>query len=1152
MSHSNNPPLTFNKKLLKERLKKYEKEKQLKIQLPSIGFEVIPKLILTSTHFATIVELDMTSNLLTNLPPKFNKLIKLEILILTNNKFSEFPDVIFSIGTLRKLDLANNYIRAVPSTIKQLQQLRSLNLSENQLESLPNEVNELIYLKELNTTGNFISPVFAKVMQARNKSAKEINLTKLNLYEIPGGISNLAGHLQSLTISNNMIQTLDIELFTLTKLQVLELRNNKLTEIHPMISQLKGLEILGLAENRIKDFPEEISSLTSLKLLNISNNLLAFIPEPIYKLTNLQDLYMANNGPGIAELDCEKILQLKQLKFLSLKFNRITQIHNFLSVFLHQKSNLKSINFSGNPLDDDSLEGLFGNRTTENEIDVDIDISETRISPHLQHIFQNYCNKNIKKLNISQQNLTKLPDELIHLKNNIVEVAANGNSISEVPDFLNDFLHLEVLSISSNSLNSLPLDSVRLTKIIEIDASSNQFSSFPKEICSFSQLAILNLENNKIKQIPAEIEQLKCLSELNLSKNELESLPKQFFQLLELRVVKMENNQLKTIPGDFIQLKNLEELRLSGNKIEVIPIALTELQKLTALHLDENHISKMPEKILFHTWKTLSFENNQIAPVKMLIFKLLRRTGREINEINFSNLLVTELPEEFNCLPKIYSLNLSNNSMEFFKINFANLMELETLNLSRNLLLSISVENNEKNPIKLANLTNVNCSENFLRAFPVDLLKFDGIKKLNLAANKIRSFPSLDSFQLSNLTELDLSRNKLRYLDEEFISSLPNLIHLNFSNNLLSEINFNSFFSLLNLREMNFSGNQISKLLLIDKKQFPALKPAENPENEEEIENENFQIYTIIKNQGNSNTPVENTDKISENTIFKKIKTFFKNLNILDLSKNLISVIPNELIYFFHKIKSLHVEDNLFLPMTFENILKPIRNHPVDYSFLKLRNFPMFLLYFKSKLNQINFSGNQFHSISDKILFCSTLQFIDVSFNYLVDLSVFAKLENLLEINANNNLIDEFPSYLVRLKYLKRLFLSNNKIKDLPPSAFDFPSLKILFLVNNLISSPPPLPLLRKRAPNFLILRKNPLQFPPNYFSAPSPPLVPCSPSTPFPFPSSPPSSDFPGIFLLSFPFPLPFPPSLSLFLFFFLFLQFLPITLCFLPHLLL
>lgn len=237
--------------------------------------------------------------------------------------------------------------------------------------------------------------------------------------------------------------------------------------------------------------------------------------------------------------------------------------------------------------------------------------------------------------------------------------------------------------------------------------------------------------------------------------------------------IKFNDMNLKQIPCGVFELINLKHLILSNNEITIISSDIVKLKKLISLELQHNNLIYVPE------------DNNNFS-VEHMIIPLLK------NHSNNSKVF----PIELYGLINLTSLDLSNNILLSVPPGLYKLINLEKLKLNNNLIGDISIicklynlrilelHNNNisllsTNISKLNNLRYFDCSCNNIIFLPVQLYSLSKLTDLILADNNITSL-SEEIFKLKELTKLDLSNN--------MIDRLPRSIHVMTKYNNLKEV----------------------------------------------------------------------------------------------------------------------------------------------------------------------------------------------------------------------------------------------------------------------------------------------------------------------------------------------------------------------------
>ncbi|XP_062514178.1 leucine-rich repeat-containing protein 59-like [Corticium candelabrum] len=116
----------FTKEFIRERLEHNQ------VDLAMCQLTTVPVRELAA--FAQITIVDLSCNLLTQLPDNFCTLRQLAQLDLGKNKLTSLPDAFGNLSQLQKLDLYGNQLTTLPVTFSQLKQLKWLDVKHNPLE----------------------------------------------------------------------------------------------------------------------------------------------------------------------------------------------------------------------------------------------------------------------------------------------------------------------------------------------------------------------------------------------------------------------------------------------------------------------------------------------------------------------------------------------------------------------------------------------------------------------------------------------------------------------------------------------------------------------------------------------------------------------------------------------------------------------------------------------------------------------------------------------------------------------------------------------------------------------------------------------------------------------------------------------------------
>ncbi|XP_039700050.1 leucine-rich repeat serine/threonine-protein kinase 1 isoform X2 [Pteropus medius] len=312
-----------------------------------------------------ITELDLSANCLSSLPSVIPwGLINLRKLDLSDNHLGELPSVQSSdeiiCSRLLEIDVSSNKLSHLPPGFLHLSKLQKLTASKNYLEKLFEEESTtanwigLRKLQELDLSDNKLTELPAVFLHSF-KSLSCLNVSRNNLKVFPdawacplkcckapkNALESLPdkmavfwkNHLKDVDFSENALREVPLGLFQLDALTFLRLQGNQLVTLPPpekwTCKQLKTLDLSrnqfgknedGLKTKRISffttrgrprsgtetacvlEFPAFLSE--SLEVLCLNDNHLDAVPPSVCLLKNLSELYLGNN-PSLRELPPE-------------------------------------------------------------------------------------------------------------------------------------------------------------------------------------------------------------------------------------------------------------------------------------------------------------------------------------------------------------------------------------------------------------------------------------------------------------------------------------------------------------------------------------------------------------------------------------------------------------------------------------------------------------------------------------------------------------------------------------------------------------------------------------------------------------------------------------------------------------------------------
>ncbi|MDW8273524.1 MAG: leucine-rich repeat domain-containing protein [Chitinophagales bacterium] len=284
---------------------------------------------------AQLEELDLSECYLETLPVELCDVLSLKNLILRGNQITSLPECFGRLIALERLDLGglpfanrNNRIERLPVSFSQLSNLTWLNLHANKLTSLE-PIEGCKKLEYLNVSTNELEVFPPQLCELRNLKNLDLSLNRIT------GIPVCIGKMASLEYLNmngfffntpeRKLKTIPREICRLEKLNTLSLKDNVIDSLPSCIGQLKNLEHLDLRDNLLSSLPDSIIYLRKLKKLLLKANELSSIPTEIYKLDALREFDLSMNP----RLDFEKVFELlkkmQRLEILDLSYNKLNQ-----------------------------------------------------------------------------------------------------------------------------------------------------------------------------------------------------------------------------------------------------------------------------------------------------------------------------------------------------------------------------------------------------------------------------------------------------------------------------------------------------------------------------------------------------------------------------------------------------------------------------------------------------------------------------------------------------------------------------------------------------------------------------------------------------------------------------------------------------------
>ena len=288
--------------------------------------------------------------------------------------------------------------------------------------------------------------------------------------------------------------------------------------------------------------------------------------------------------------------------------------------------------------------------------------------------------KNLKRLNLSENNIGKLPawlfklDSLEYLNisfnrprrrfrfrrnSSIKQVLLNNSNHKGFPRGLSKLKGMQAFSFNYNPAIPSKLNGSQLKHIKKLSMMGDTLSSGYGFLEKADHLTALNLARSNIQSFPREILILKNLKELVLAENKISELPLQLVELRNLERLILYKNELTSYPAKLYGFPSLVELDIYYNRIKYLPDGIQRIKKLRKIYLSFNQLYEIPSGLM---------------------------ECKDLEYLYAHHNHLTEVPKGISNLDSLKVLDLNHNNLQFFSNEICELEKLEELDLSFNAL----------------------------------------------------------------------------------------------------------------------------------------------------------------------------------------------------------------------------------------------------------------------------------------------------------------------------------------------------------------------------------------------------------------------------------------------------------------------------------
>ncbi|XP_021240855.1 leucine-rich repeat-containing G-protein coupled receptor 5 isoform X3 [Numida meleagris] len=297
-------------------------------------------------------------------------------------------------------------------------------------------------------------------------------------------------------------------------------------------------------------------------------------------------------------------------------------------------------------------------------------------------------------LDLSMNNITKLPSNPVHNLRFLEELRLAGNGLTYIPKgAFAGLFSLKVLMLQNNQLRQVPTEALQnLRSLQSLHLHNNRIYSLGKKCFDgLHSLETLDLNYNSLDEFPTAIRTLTNLKELGFHSNNIKSIPERAFvgnpslitihfydnpiqlvgksafqNLPELRTLTLNGASQITEFPDLTGTKSLESLTLTGAQITSLPkSACDQLPNLQVLDLSYNLLEDLPCFTACKKLQKIDLHHNEIDEIKADTFRQL--TSLRSLDLAWNKIKIIH-PNAFSSLPSLIKLDVSSNLLSSFPV----------------------------------------------------------------------------------------------------------------------------------------------------------------------------------------------------------------------------------------------------------------------------------------------------------------------------------------------------------------------------------------------------------------------------------------------------------------------------------------------------
>ncbi|XP_046682966.1 leucine-rich repeat-containing protein 40-like [Homalodisca vitripennis] len=498
------------------------------------------------TKFVGLQKIDLSQNIIHELPSGVSQCDGLESLKLNHNELGDLPEDIGDLKCLKVLNLNNNKLFCLPQCIFKISTLLELTVSDNLIKTVHKDVGNLCDLTTLDISHNKLITLTAGVGFLNR--LKHVNLSNNELQTIPHELTTICG-LVEIDVSCNKLKKLPC-VRNLIHLKIFKANSNQLKNL-PDFSQCRELVVINvshnlieeidsaglnsqpflkeviLQSNRIKELPSDITSLSSLQILDVSSNNLSRLPSSIVDFPNLQLLRIMNNPlknfpPQYMKADTVRLLGYLRERF-AYELEAMIPEDDHSDPVPVARFSLSQLRRCGSLVH------------TNSEEDVPDEVWDNAVKAQVV----------VVNLSHSKQFLS---NRVVELAESLMELHLVDTGMKELPPCVGKLRELQILILDQNHLSDLCPELAGCKYMKELSLSCNRFSEIPLVVYQLRLLRTLVISNNKLSTLElawSGLLSLQNLDTLNLSNNEITQLPAQLGLMTHLKSFEVTGNKFR-------------------------------------------------------------------------------------------------------------------------------------------------------------------------------------------------------------------------------------------------------------------------------------------------------------------------------------------------------------------------------------------------------------------------------------------------------------------------------------------------------------------------------------------------------------------------------------------------------------------------------